>query len=441
MSLAPSDTMLRRDRRGLAAPVAAQIFEGRVARVHPVGDPLRYPWGNEHRDAEELAKMVAQLAGKPVVLIHPKDGKRVSDGSSRATVVGRIMSARVDGEYAIAQFAIHDAEALAAIAGGRGIGEPIRELSLGYDVGRRDENGFQRDITIDHLALVPRARCGATCALRADDSSSACACSGEGAGHEARVGEEPATEDESPAEPCTCKTRAIGYGDQGMADKPNSDASGAGDQKGIVMDELQKNLAAAMTEAAAQKARADQAENDLTAARARADQAEADKTKAEIAADNARKDVGVEKARADQVEIAAKASIEKSRQDADEAFGARVDARVALLAVAAPIVGKDDKGQVVDLSKMSDLAIKIAVIKRVDGDVPEGKPAPYYDGVYDGALGRHARVQDSVTTVRTTVVKNRVDAASNPNRLRGRSAEDAARAAMNADATSASRKS
>jgi len=66
---------LRRDFRAQLTPLAAPeiVFEGRVARVHGDGDPLSYPTGPEYRTAEELARIVEQLPGTPVTMLHPDD--------------------------------------------------------------------------------------------------------------------------------------------------------------------------------------------------------------------------------------------------------------------------------------------------------------------------------------------------------------------------------
>ena len=43
------------------------MFTGVVARVHTQGDPLVYTTGPEHRDLDELRRVVEQLPGLPVV--------------------------------------------------------------------------------------------------------------------------------------------------------------------------------------------------------------------------------------------------------------------------------------------------------------------------------------------------------------------------------------
>lgn len=160
------------------------MFEGRVARIHRQGDPLRYSWGDEHRDATELARIAAQLPGKPVIT-HPQAIGQHPDELLRegapARTIGRVESARVDGEYVVARIFLTDAD---PAAGGAdtdthaAIRSGMRELSLGYAC-RADATGHQRGTEVDHLTVLPRGRCGGTCALRADSGAgAACGCTG-----------------------------------------------------------------------------------------------------------------------------------------------------------------------------------------------------------------------------------------------------------------------
>lgn len=169
----------RQDRGSLASPISGTLFEGHAARVHLPGDPLYYPAtpgspeSREYRDSDELTRMADQLdAGVPVTLLHPPDGEDVSDGHAR--VVGTVVRGKMDGRHALVKFIVHDAEGLAAARDG------MHELSVGYSA-RTDENGYQRGTQVDHLAMVPRARCGPTCQFRADGAevpldAPACAC-------------------------------------------------------------------------------------------------------------------------------------------------------------------------------------------------------------------------------------------------------------------------
>lgn len=145
----------------------ALVIEGHAARVHGPSNPLRYAHGDEYRDVAELQRIVGQLAGKPVTMRHP-DGL-IMFGAA-AQVVGRVDSAWIDGDHIAVRLRVDNAEAIADIESG------TKELSLGYATTVGDD-GFQRDTDVDHMAIVPTARCGGTCALRVDGAEAeACAC-------------------------------------------------------------------------------------------------------------------------------------------------------------------------------------------------------------------------------------------------------------------------
>ena len=149
---------LRADRGQLSPPITAMIYEGRVARTHVPGDPLVYKSGPEHRDSTELARIVDQLPNLKIYLGHPSIYPAAKSGQKE---VGTVESGRLDEDTAVARMAITDQEALDAINAG------THELSLGYQCVL-DGDKFQRNITLDHLAIVPVARCGSTCSMRVD---------------------------------------------------------------------------------------------------------------------------------------------------------------------------------------------------------------------------------------------------------------------------------
>jgi hypothetical protein len=470
---------VRRDRLGdsaeLASPEGA-VYEGRIARLHGPSNPLRYPSKAgrparaELRDASELKKLAARAVGKPIIVLHPRNGKHLRAGG-QALVVGHVGETRVDGDHAIAKLVFTHPEGPRAMVRG------VRELSLGYDADL-DEDGFQRNTDVDHLALVPRARCGATCEVRTDEDDmesencddemnqdgkltaatrhelppadfavpSAHELPLENADHVrdamARFGAEkhwPSAAAKKAAyhhilsranalgidakhfeqewgsrldSACSCNSRAIGHDDQGSA-----------------MDEQTKKL---IEESAAHKARADQAEKDRDAHYARADQAEKDRDKARVEAHASKTEVGAEKKRADAAEEKAKADVEKARLDAEGEFEGRVNARVELVSAATPIIGKDAKGNAVDLAKMTDRAIQAAVITHVDGEeVSEDETDDFVAGMFKVAVRNHARAAGSHSTVRTTVEKGRQDARKPVNsRVPSAAREKAARIAM-----------
>lgn len=119
----------------------------------------------ELRPPEEVfhPDSLASFAGKPVTDEHPnepvtaKNAKRLAVGTMRS-------EGKQDGDNVIAPIIIHDAEMVDKVMkGGK------RELSLGYKVDLEETPGvwngqeydaIQRNIRINHLAIVPRGRAG-----------------------------------------------------------------------------------------------------------------------------------------------------------------------------------------------------------------------------------------------------------------------------------------
>lgn len=167
-----TDTAARFDRSGAPLTLGGRsTFKARVARVgaHDYGAGERGPGserGVERRDARELRRIVEQLPGKPLTLPHPRG--LIASGA-QANVVGSVLRAWVEGDYAWAEFRVDSAAALAKIGD-----HTARELSLGYAVDMEGE--WQRNTRVDHLALVPAARCGSACSIRTDCGPTPCSC-------------------------------------------------------------------------------------------------------------------------------------------------------------------------------------------------------------------------------------------------------------------------
>ncbi len=435
--------------------MTATVYEGRVARVHKDGDALVYGEGDkvrhEYRDAAELRRVAGQLAGKPLTLLHP-DGL-IRDGAT-PHVVGKILDGRLDADTAVASFMVTDPAGKAAIDGG------VHELSMGYACNT-DADGNQSDTYVDHVALVPRARCGPSCSLRADCAGCAapagtplaCQCKTHAVksaetmadpvvnsdaelnakerhelpGHMFAIPgrEGMPLEDEGhvkdamarfnqekwkgPAERKAAYHHIIARAHQLGIDPSGFEKKFGGrlDSEDKTMDELQTRLDAALAAAAAEKTRADAAEAAKTAAEVTAANAEA-------AAKQATDALAAEKARADAAEAAKTAAEAKAHADADDAFNARVNERVEILKAADTVLGAKTKdGVAIDRSKMSDRDIKVAIIKHVDGtDVPEDKKIDFVDGVYAGAVGRHEKAQGSVAGTRVAIQQLRTDVQS-----------------------------
>lgn len=470
--------------------VQAKVYEGVAARTHKPGDALQYKSGEEYRDVDELRSIVEQLnQTKPFLLLHPRDGKLLRDGGDGHRI-GKVTSARLDGDQAVVSVSVDDPTGAAAIHAG------THELSLGYAC-RLDSNRYQRGTYVDHLSLVPGARCGPQCALRTD-----CGCD---------AGAEADATDTRTGEALACKCRARGHSEivaqentdaklnaaerhslsakqfavpsrealpledenhvrdamarfskekfQGPAERRSAfhrivarahelgiDPSGFvkkyggrlddfedGDAMESNMDELKKELEQARADLAAQKIRAEGAEKARDAEKTRADAAEKARDQFEVDAKNAKKDLEVEKTRADAAEKARDAAAEKARTDAAGDIDARVSAKVALIGEVTPYLGKNEKGEAVDLVKMSERALKVAMIKHADGeDVADEKSMDYVNGLYAGAVKRAARAAAAHGAVRAVTNQMRQDAKETV-RADAADTEAAAMQAMNAN--------
>ena len=104
---------------------------------------------------------LASFESKPITLDHPPDF--VTPETFKEYAVGAVQNVRGDGDRIIADLLIMDESAIKAVEN-----KEFRELSCGYDadyeqvsVGR----GRQTRILGNHVALVGRGRCGATCAI------------------------------------------------------------------------------------------------------------------------------------------------------------------------------------------------------------------------------------------------------------------------------------
>ena len=134
------------------------------------------PDGSERRELrlpEEVfaAKSLASYKGKPVIITH--EAGYVDTENVQEEHVGTVLSEGYqDGNDVRAEIIIHDMDTV------RGIG--LRELSLGYNLRLEETPGvwegqpydaIQRDIEINHLALVEKARAGEQARLNIDSKS------------------------------------------------------------------------------------------------------------------------------------------------------------------------------------------------------------------------------------------------------------------------------
>lgn len=116
---------------------------------------------------KESGKSLASYKGKPVILTH--EAGLVDVDNVQQEHIGTILSEGIqDGDNVRAQIVIHDAESL---------DYGLRELSLGYTQTPDETPGvwngqpydaIQRNIQINHLALVEKARAGEQARLNID---------------------------------------------------------------------------------------------------------------------------------------------------------------------------------------------------------------------------------------------------------------------------------
>lgn len=410
---------IRLDRGTLGAQLRPRLFEGVVARTHAPDDPLAYSTGPEYRDLPELARIVEQLPGLPVVTYEPPDhdnplGHPASLLATGAEYheIGRVISGRVDGDLAVATIYIHDEGALREITDG------TKALSLGYRC-RLDENKYQRGIKLDHLSVVWRARCGETCSLRTDAAEgSTCGCVASSVPTakvtsmkvaDLTAGLKIVLDDESReilntlggvTVSATTLSTGVGSNSDEHADCTCKNRANVVNNEGIDMDpaEIQKKLDEALAKVA-------ELEGEVTSLKSDAEKTELELNQAKLDLNKAAKDADAIKADAlAKIEAAAAkaADAEKARSDADdEEFAKRVDARVELLSDA-------EKVGLEDAKSLSDRAIKVAIVKKVDEmDIEDDRSADFVNGMYAGAMKRHTKAAESVAEVRTVIEENK----------------------------------
>jgi len=448
------DDLIRTDRAGsLAAPKNARIYEGVAARVHRPGDGLPYPATAkaparvEFRDRAELARVVDQLPGKVFTLLHPDD--LVSAGAP-AHVIGHVVYAKLVGDEAVVGVAISDPAGEAAIDAG------LHELSMGYR-RKLDAEGYQRNTIVDHLALVPRARCGAQCSLQtdcADDTATVpgaatCACKiravDQGSNAASMSDQSTQTNEDKTL---TAAARPVPSAQESEMSQDQQTEVVVGDAPVVPVVATPVAPAVVATPAPADKS-LDALNEQLAAANARANKAELDAANAQAdlkvvkdALEAEKAKTAAEKVRADKAEADAKAAGEKANKDAADALDARADARAELFATAAAFV-KDAEGKPVSFKGKADREIKLAVVTALDGadhaKKAIGKDDSFVDGLFTSALDRHAEAAASRAGVRTSIVESRRDGAQAPST--GAAAEAASHAAMRRSQANAWKKS
>ncbi len=354
------------DRATSAQRVKGTTFRAVVARTHTRTDALHYDWGAEYRDKEELGVIVKQLIGLPIVAPpraafgHPEG--LLKDGVAHRTI-GRINSARLDGDQAVVEITVDDPAALQAIDRG------VHELSLGYQT-LAGSDGYQRGTTVDHLAIVPKGNCGAACSIHLDACCDACA----------------------KTKPCT-----------GSKAMHNSHPIGAP----MDPEEQIRQLNAQLVDATK---RADSAEASLKETASRFDHAsgESEQLKKDLADATTRlaaNDAAVTTEAVKQItERLDAANTKIARFDAD--FETRVEKRCALERKAEIVLGPDAK-----LRGIPDRAVRAMVIKHLDAaaDTSDTVSDGHLEGRFDVLTERRAATARSIARV-AEVTNVRADA-------------------------------
>lgn len=148
----------------LDTPVVART--GIYTYANPDGTVRR-----EYRPPEEVFSedALASFKGKPITVLHPKNGKVTADTAHRVTI-GTIMSQayRKDEANVACEIIIHSPQEI----------KDFRELSVGYTVDIEETPGINADgeaydaiqhcIRCNHLAVVPSARAGRKARLNLD---------------------------------------------------------------------------------------------------------------------------------------------------------------------------------------------------------------------------------------------------------------------------------
>lgn len=111
------------------------------------------------------SETIASAEGKPITLEHPDEF--VEPSNSRTLSRGSMINVRrgegIDDELMVADLLITDEEAIQAVQK-----SGIEEVSLGYEAEYEQTapgRGVQRNIVVNHVALVERCRCGERCTI------------------------------------------------------------------------------------------------------------------------------------------------------------------------------------------------------------------------------------------------------------------------------------
>lgn len=332
------------------------------------------------------AESLASFADAPVTVDHPPE--MLTPANTRAHEVGNVAGqARADGERIAATLVIKDAKAIARVEGG------ARELSVGYKLRVEDKPGvhplygrydaIQRDIVVNHVAIVDAGRAGSACSIRMDADT-------------------------------ICRFGEPRYNSGATMAKPTDQTA---------------DLAAAAALVATEKARADKAEETAIAEAKRADAAtgRADAAEAEC--------VTLRAQRVDSDVLASKdAEIAKEKTRADAAvaelatFQSRVDAAVAFR-TEIERKGRTVLGLEHRFDGLSDRDVMVEVVTKIQGanPIPADVSPEYVKARFDAAYDGHVACGEALSRIgRVADEQRRADAAA----ARPRTAEEARRAML-----------
>ena len=338
----------------------------------------RNPDGSERREyrpPDEVFKKdsLESLKLSPITNTHPP--VMLNAENALQYTVGQVgESVRQDGSHVVATIVINDARTVRDLDSGM-----KRDTSCGYGCDLLEVPGVspdgerfdatQTNIVYNHLAIVEAGRAGSA-RVRMDGADV--------------LFEIPSASAEVSANPLTAT-------------------------KESKVDELTKALAK-ITELTSER----------DALKTRADAADAKAKELELKLTQTESEKAAEKTRADAAEKTRDEAV-KARQDADDAFAAKVQAQATLQAQAIEFLGRNDKGEVlspdgkatIDVSKMDARAIKCAVVEKLDGTkIDEKRSDDAVAFAYELAVDRATKSGAALGAARAVIVNGRND--SNP---------------------------
>src|SRR4029077_18033409 len=304
----------------------------------------------EYRPDAEVTRSMQSMRLPPPTQLHPPG--MLDATNARSFSVGAVgENIRRDGKWIVAPLAVHDAQTVKQMDAGelrQGSGGDECELdeTPGMTPDGERYDAVQRDITINHVALVPNARAGNEAAVRMDAA---------------------------------------------ISDSDNETTT----RRSNVMDLAQAlaALAAAQEKLGAEKSRADAADAKRTELQKRLDTVEAERDSLKETATKA------EKARTDAQTalpglVKARVALEMK---AREILGTRHDAEDS---------DEGDEGGC-NFDGQSDREIKLAVIKQVtDADIAADKSDAYVDARFDAAVERAATSSDTFRAANDIITGN-----------------------------------